>query len=677
MGKNGILKNKAGEQIFPATTADQVAWDKNTNLKQAMAKQDARISNLAKLKDGSTTGDAELQDIRNGEDGTVYNNAGDAVRGQIGQLKESKISKPTMNGSDGQVLKINGDGTTEWDDVMSGLEDKSVTIQKLGEDIVTHVDTSMYIDYSEHIVENMFIKDVNTIWPDTREDGRNYVNALPVSNGKTYYIYPVANLNQGAKKQNIVFSTDENIKNGQIIDTESNYYGFTPLEDGYIWFNYPKKTPPYVSTMYNPHGEKAKASNNFVNIMLNGISKRIDIDHTKFFDYGNYNLCDGTTTYIKGTGYFTNAITVNVGDTFVFDKIINKYDSSLGHTVIDLDNGVFEFDAYGNASQVSSLQNEDGTYTYTCTNDKVVCVRWLKNYDYSSVTIDSSSVIDGIKIFKGNKIPNFLPDKKNIKFSDDLNLSGIFEQFATAEDFVRVLEEKLNNMMVRPISGKKILLIGDSNFQYNYQSEDDTAIRKYMKNTYNADVFSYAVAGATWEQGNPDDETDTTSGVGQIKRLLKEHLVEETELLDDTYDIIIVMLGTNCNKVGKANDTDTTTMCGAMNYCLKRLAYYGREKVIGILNVPRRNQMAIISGDSAENYTLNIEGEKQKLVRLYANKYNMPLFETHLMGRSVGDAEVSELSKTGHYFWDEVHLGQPTWDHLIPMIGKWIAYTIG
>ena len=89
MGKNMILKNKEGEQIFPATTADQVAWDKNTNLKQAMAKQDARISNLAKLKDGSTTGDAELQDIRNGEDGTVYNNAGDAVRGQIGKLKES------------------------------------------------------------------------------------------------------------------------------------------------------------------------------------------------------------------------------------------------------------------------------------------------------------------------------------------------------------------------------------------------------------------------------------------------------------------------------------------------------------------------------------------------------------------------------------------------------------
>lgn len=93
MGRNMILKNKAGEQIFPATTADQVAWDKTTNLKQAMAKQDARISNLAKLPSGSTTGDAELQDIRTGEDGTVYDNAGEAVRQQIGSLKEDLVYK--------------------------------------------------------------------------------------------------------------------------------------------------------------------------------------------------------------------------------------------------------------------------------------------------------------------------------------------------------------------------------------------------------------------------------------------------------------------------------------------------------------------------------------------------------------------------------------------------------
>lgn len=75
--------------------AERIAGDENEKAerKAEIDVERQRINNLAKLQEGSTTGDAELADIRTGADGKNYENAGDAVRGQVTALKEDLNDK--------------------------------------------------------------------------------------------------------------------------------------------------------------------------------------------------------------------------------------------------------------------------------------------------------------------------------------------------------------------------------------------------------------------------------------------------------------------------------------------------------------------------------------------------------------------------------------------------------
>ena len=101
-----LLKDNENNIIYPNTLTDavfnrngknvsdellelneEIATEKSDRLKEVAAER-ARIDKFVAMKDGSTTGDAELQDIRVKADGTTATTAGNAVREQISQLSD-------------------------------------------------------------------------------------------------------------------------------------------------------------------------------------------------------------------------------------------------------------------------------------------------------------------------------------------------------------------------------------------------------------------------------------------------------------------------------------------------------------------------------------------------------------------------------------------------------------
>lgn len=204
-----------------------------------------------------------------------------------------------------------------------------------------------------------------------------------------------------------------------------------------------------------------------------------------------------------------------------------------------------------------------------------------------------------------------------------------------------------------PLYNMKWTQIGDSNTQYMGQELGDYVIEHHHIKSYT----NLGTAGQTWETANGINTKDN-SAVGRVNQLIANADVD-TKLCTD-YDIVTVMMGTNCNVVGTINDapTQVETMCGATKYCLQKLCYYYRKSKIGVI-IPTQRAEA-----NAE------QKQRNELIKTICADYSVPVLDMYSEGRILPDNKLN--NQASYYLSDGLHFGGSGKLHYYRRVGAWL-----
>ena len=370
--------------------------------------------------------------------------------------------------------------------------------------------------------------------------------------------------------------------------------------------------------------------------LYDGYGNVIDTGNSNVEEYKNPNLVD--TSQLKDTSYSSaNPMYTEFGSaTKYFDTLIDVSEKK---------------DVYVRSVQNTSIVPVLKVACYDETKVYLYTLNYTEGHDYippvmRSVLSYESDIYNGCVYVQKY---TFADEVKFVKFS--LGFGGYITEngkytIYSYEDITAMFTLGEEYPVNPP---KSMLMIGDSLTNWAGGNCYDDGFLKKVHDKTGVVATNEGLAGAWWQTG----DGQTGCGVNRINTLISENR---------KYDLYCFMLGTNAGSPTDTGETseDTTTMCGAIRYCVETLKAYDPTKPILICLPPQRAE----GNESQEKVN--------EVIKSIVESYGVKTLDIYHNSGIVPNTKIADI----FYLSDGLHLGENGYMVLGNLLASEIKYLL-
>lgn len=348
------------------------------------------------------------------------------------------------------------------------------------------------------------------------------------------------------------------------------------------------------------------------------------------FGHADYNTADAAI-YGNNADYWLDYIDVSSKKTLFF-RILDTYANS------DYTIRIACFDK--NKQHLYTLNLTDG---HTAPSINVNTIATLNDPYIIGKTEEKSKAISCVKVTIPDAVsyvrivcPVWLNTKKTLYKQTIVSYSDITNLLADQEDYEEVVSSEFKNalrkagVVLTDFSGAKtMVMIGDSLTNWAGGNDVDDGFLKIVHDATGIVTKNEGLAGAWWQTG----EGQTNCGVQRVNAIIADQR---------KYDLYCFMLGTNAGSTTDTGETssNTTTMSGAIRYCMEKLKEYDPTAQILVCLPPQRAE-----GNSTQE-TVN------SVINKIVKSYSVPTIDMYHESGIVPNTTIANIG----YLTDGLHL---------------------